>query len=816
MRGIDELEIVTSAYTFLGLTFYLNAPYSIDEGIARFSDYGFTGTPSVMFDGLIGHVGGQASGSMFDTYQPIYTSRREVSSPLILDALYTAIGTTGTVTVNLEVDLPVTTTGNELVILVCRDGYHGQSNMVMEMVAPVSVSVTTPGETVQISRDFTIGADWTQEELRIVALVQSSTGEILQAGLAVPDYKAGVVIACEPAGVGAGWTLSGPEGFDLSGAGSHSLSVFFTGEYSLVWHEVPYWTTPTLNPEILTVAEKGTITFSGTYTDGPFSQPTPGDESDAGPGRSVALVDYDGDGDSDLHVTNEGAADLLLRNTAGSFADLATGLAADAGPGCAAAWHDVDGDGHLDYYLGRYGEPCAIHLGDGAGGFAPGNLFGLDAADNVTSASWVDYDQDGLLDLYLANRGANNAMYRYNGVMGGDFLVFGAVSNGAQIGGNSAGAVWNDIDGDGRPDLYVLTEFGANVMLQNTPIGFSDVTYLVNLGDTGNAADAAWGDFDNDGDFDLYLANDRTADRLWRTRSWDEYDWVLGEHLDDQGTARSVVWGDFDNDLYLDLYVVRRDEADLLLFGHGDGSFTRVPVGPAETLSAGARVICGDVNGDGALDLYLVRDGAENLLLNNERGVANSWLIVHLLGDTGNPLAIGARVRVTALSTPMLRQVDGRGQILSGGSALHFGLANASFANEVAVTWPDGTVNSYGYFAANQVLTISQTAGVSGVAAGDGVPAATDRLDRAFPNPFNPVTTIGYAVGRKGPVKLDVYSVDGRHVRTLVNDNLPVGEYTVTWRGRDQADRPVASGTYLYRLATPDGTLLSGRMVLIK
>jgi len=819
VRGIDDLEAITTTDSFLGVTFYLNEPYSIAAGVARFGAYGFDGTPSVMFDGVIPHVGGQSTGSMFYAYEPSYNSRRAIASPLLLDALYTVIGTTGTVTVDLkvDVDLPVTTTGNQLLVLVCRDGYHGQSNMVMEMSTPVPVTITTPGETQQITVDFTVDPAWPQEEMQIIALVQSTTtDEMVQAGLAAPDYKADVAVVCEPGGMGAGWTMSGPAGFAMSGAGNHTVSMFFAGEYTLTWDTAPYWTSPTPNPESLTVAEDGSITFTGTYSDGPFSQPLAGDEGDAGPGRTVCLVDYDADGASDLHVVNDGAADLLLHNTAGSFADLATGLAADTGAGCAAAWQDVDGDGHLDYYLGRDGGPCAIHLGDGAGGFTPGKLFGLTATDEVTSASWVDFDLDGLLDLYLTNRGTANVLYRYNGVMGEDYLVFGVTTNGAQIGGNSSGAVWCDIDNDGRLDLYVLTEFGDNVMLQNTPLGFSDITPLTNLGDNGNAADAAWGDYDNDGDFDLFLANDRTADRLWEARAWDNYNWVPGENLEDRGTARSVVWGDFDNDTFLDLYVVRKDDADLLLYGHGDGSFTRVPVGPVETLTAGARVVCGDMNNDGALDLYLVRDGAANVLLNNERGRDNNWLAVHLMGNSANPLAIGSQVRISLGDVSLLRQVDGKGQIVADGSTVHFGLGDATFVYSVEVTWPDGTVSDYGGFDPNHVMTIGQSTGVSNIETEQDVPAAINRLDRARPNPFNPATTIGYAVGRKGHVKLDIYSIDGRHVRTLVDSDLPAGEYTATWQGRDGSGRPVASGTYLYRLTTPEGAMLNGRMVMIK
>jgi flagellar hook assembly protein FlgD len=53
-------------------------------------------------------------------------------------------------------------------------------------------------------------------------------------------------------------------------------------------------------------------------------------------------------------------------------------------------------------------------------------------------------------------------------------------------------------------------------------------------------------------------------------------------------------------------------------------------------------------------------------------------------------------------------------------------------------------------------------------------------------------------------VQLDVYDVAGRHVRTLVRRTVTVGEHRVTWNGRDDAGRAVASGVYLVRLRGDD------------
>ena len=55
-----------------------------------------------------------------------------------------------------------------------------------------------------------------------------------------------------------------------------------------------------------------------------------------------------------------------------------------------------------------------------------------------------------------------------------------------------------------------------------------------------------------------------------------------------------------------------------------------------------------------------------------------------------------------------------------------------------------------------------------------------------------------------------------RLVRTLLNESLEAGHHDVIWTGKDQAGRPVASGAYFYRLRAADGSVQSGRMVLVK
>jgi len=88
-------------------------------------------------------------------------------------------------------------------------------------------------------------------------------------------------------------------------------------------------------------------------------------------------------------------------------------------------------------------------------------------------------------------------------------------------------------------------------------------------------------------------------------------------------------------------------------------------------------------------------------------------------------------------------------------------------------------------------------------------------LGENYPNPFNPSTTIKFAVPQTGHVSLKVYDLAGRLVRTLVDADLPAVEHAVVWDGRDLTGRQVASGTYYYQL-NANGLSETKQMMLIK
>jgi hypothetical protein len=87
---------------------------------------------------------------------------------------------------------------------------------------------------------------------------------------------------------------------------------------------------------------------------------------------------------------------------------------------------------------------------------------------------------------------------------------------------------------------------------------------------------------------------------------------------------------------------------------------------------------------------------------------------------------------------------------------------------------------------------------------GDGLPRYTV-IESAYPNPFNSNVTIVYSASNLGPqppqVKLQVFDIQGRVVRTLVDDRMPMGTYRAIWDGTNDSGEPVSSGTYIARVS---------------
>ncbi|MFN0150132.1 MAG: FlgD immunoglobulin-like domain containing protein [bacterium] len=93
------------------------------------------------------------------------------------------------------------------------------------------------------------------------------------------------------------------------------------------------------------------------------------------------------------------------------------------------------------------------------------------------------------------------------------------------------------------------------------------------------------------------------------------------------------------------------------------------------------------------------------------------------------------------------------------------------------------------------------------VAVDEGLAAPSLALLQNSPNPFRSSTTLHFSLPRPQEAQVSVFDVSGRLVRTLVDRRLAGGEHQMTWDGTDQSGRAVTSGTYFYKLITPERNL---------
>ncbi len=88
-------------------------------------------------------------------------------------------------------------------------------------------------------------------------------------------------------------------------------------------------------------------------------------------------------------------------------------------------------------------------------------------------------------------------------------------------------------------------------------------------------------------------------------------------------------------------------------------------------------------------------------------------------------------------------------------------------------------------------------------------------LHPAYPNPFNPTTSLAYDLPEAGYVSVIVYDLIGREISRLVDRNMNPGYHKIIWNGRDRIGSQVPSGIYIARIVTP-GFSKSIKLVLMR
>jgi hypothetical protein len=482
-------------------------------------------------------------------------------------------------------------------------------------------------------------------------------------------------------------------------------------------------------------------------------------------GNGVALLDVDGDGDLDLALIDGSTRTTLLagalvhhhllrndgvRDGVPRFTPWEQHGLVMAGWPTGVAVADVDGDGRPDLVVGGLGEDALFLNRTGADGEArfeklllPGRS---SARDWTASLALADADGDGHLDLYLARYldidpadpplgKVEDLPCRYAGqdVMCGphglptqpDVFLRGrdgppwfeqaaatwGVTDAAPAFG--LGVVFADLDGDGRPDLYVANDSVDNFVLANR-----DGERFEHVGRASGAASdmagrpqagmgVAVGDVDGDRDLDLAVTNfSDEANALYRNDGgllFRETSTAAGTgHVSRPLLGWGVHLADFDGDGVLDLFVANGHvypEADApgtgtsyaqpLLFqaGLGGGRFA-APQTVLERSVVARGSAAGDLDGDGDLDLVVLQlDGPPLLLLNGTDDPGRQLLVT--LEDAPDPLGALLSLRVDGAWRSAVR-LSSSGFQSASDQRLHIGGGASGGIGRALVRWPGG------------------------------------------------------------------------------------------------------------------------------
>ena len=89
------------------------------------------------------------------------------------------------------------------------------------------------------------------------------------------------------------------------------------------------------------------------------------------------------------------------------------------------------------------------------------------------------------------------------------------------------------------------------------------------------------------------------------------------------------------------------------------------------------------------------------------------------------------------------------------------------------------------------------------------------KLHQAYPNPFNPTTTLKYEMGSAGPVSINVFDVSGHKIRSLYNGIQIPGQHEVRWDAKNDNGRSMSSGVYLFKVNV-NGKTHTAKTLLLK
>jgi hypothetical protein len=370
-------------------------------------------------------------------------------------------------------------------------------------------------------------------------------------------------------------------------------------------------------------------------------------------------------------------------------------------------------------------------------------------------------------------------------------------------------------------DLYVINDIGENRFYKNQGNDrFEELTVQAGLSDDGNGMGLDVCDYDNDGMFDIYVTNifEYVPNPFFVNQgdgTFTDQSKALG--LDNTGWGWGARFFDADHDLDEDLYVVNGFDASIAqedrnrFFDNQGIRFEDLSSQlRLDSDSRGMGLEVFDYDQDGDLDMLVGnREAVSDLYINQSvdlQPTAN-WIKFKLEGTKSNRDGLGAVVRITCDQVNYYRYHSGTNLFGQSIKSVHFGLGSHQTVQEVQVSWPNGLIESFDQFQANQLVNLMEGAGRE--VSEDIILAVDSNINDwlvVYPNPVRFHVWLQFQNDRPGSVKFSLMDLVGNLLFSQALD------LSVNGRVKIDLSSAVSSGAYLYQISG-DGHELRGKII---
>ncbi len=519
--------------------------------------------------------------------------------------------------------------------------------------------------------------------------------------------------------------------------------------------------------------------------------------------------------------------------------------------------NDLNGDGHKDVVIGTGGGNEHVYALDGMNGhiiWAFGDDINYDLGDFEAVDGQRDFNGDGVPDILAIADGNElgtgyHRAFLFNGTDGS--VIWQYIYPGPYLAFGKTIISVNDINGDGHPDAVIAV--GNNGTTDRDVIGLNGTNgqqlwifpaqnyepkEMLELNVPGQSPDVIAAEYFTN----VYRIDGETGQEVWTYNpgftgmiqisllndiNGDGIDEVLLADLSSQmqcisGADGSVLWNypmafqygvaqvpDLNNDGINDVitgdqngtfYCIEGTGSPLLFSQNfaGDRIYTVNPL-PSIDGNASYELVAGTYNGkvicfSGGLNAVPVELVSFNASVNGN-DVTLNWTAATQLNNKGFEI----------------ERKSGNDQFYS----VSFIKGDGTTTEQKSYSYTDKELKVGDYTYRLKQIDFDGTVHYSnGINVSVNLPTEFS-LSQNYPNPFNPTTTINFSVPQKSTVKLIVYDILGKEVKTLINSEKDAGSYKVQWNGTNNKGLTVSTGIYIYRISA--GNFVSEKkMILMK